>query len=87
MFVGGLIAGAVVYLFSSLSILAVSRTAGTVVQEVRRQFADGKIMSGEKRPDYGPVVDICTTAALRELVTPALLAVLIPVAVGFGLGA
>ena len=86
-FVGGLIAGAVVYLFSSLSILAVSRTAGTVVQEVRRQFADGKIMSGEKRPDYGPVVDICTTAALRELVTPALLAVLIPVAVGFGLGA
>ena len=85
-FVGGLIAGAVVFLFSSLSILAVSRTAGTVVQEVRRQFADGKIMSGEKRPDYGPVVDICTSAALRELVTPALLAVLIPVAVGFGLG-
>jgi K(+)-stimulated pyrophosphate-energized sodium pump len=86
-FVGGLIAGAVVYMFSSLSILAVSRTAGTVVQEVRRQFADGKIMAGEKRPDYGPVVDICTSAALRELVTPALLAVLIPVAVGFGLGA
>ena len=86
-FVGALIAGAVVYLFSSLAILAVSRTAAIVVQEVRRQFADGKIMSGEKRPDYGPVVDICTTAALRELATPALLAVLVPVIVGFGLGA
>jgi len=86
-FVGGLIAGGVVYMFSSLSILAVSRTAGTVVQEVRRQFADGKIMSGERRPDYGPVVDICTTAALRELATPALLAVLVPVIVGFSLGA
>ena len=86
-FVAALIAGAVVYLFSSLAILAVSRTAGTVVQEVRRQFADGKIMSGEKRPDYGPVVDICTSAALRELTTPALLAVLVPVIVGFSLGA
>jgi len=85
-FVAALIAGAVVYLFSSLAILAVSRTAGTVVQEVRRQFADGKIMSGEKRPDYGPVVDICTTAALRELATPALLAVLVPVIVGFAMG-
>ncbi|MBV9830327.1 MAG: sodium/proton-translocating pyrophosphatase, partial [Marmoricola sp.] len=54
--------------------------------EVRRQFADGKIMSGEKRPDYGPVIDICTAASLRELATPALLAVMAPIAVGFGLG-
>jgi K(+)-stimulated pyrophosphate-energized sodium pump len=56
------------------------------VQEVRRQFADGKIMSGEKQPDHGPVIDICTAASLRELVTPALLAVLTPVIVGFGIG-
>jgi K(+)-stimulated pyrophosphate-energized sodium pump len=55
------------------------------VQEVRRQFADGKIMTGEKRPDYAPVIDICTTASLRELATPALLAVLTPVIIGFGI--
>jgi K(+)-stimulated pyrophosphate-energized sodium pump len=55
------------------------------VQEVRRQFADGKIMSGEKRPDYAPVIDICTAASLRELATPALLAVLTPVIIGFGI--
>ncbi|MEZ5383734.1 MAG: sodium-translocating pyrophosphatase [Microthrixaceae bacterium] len=87
-FVGGLLGGAVVFLFSSLSILAVSRTAGVVVQEVRRQFREKPgIMEGTDRPDYGPVIDICTTSALRELATPALLAVLLPVAVGFGLGA
>ncbi len=69
----------------SLAIRAVGRTAGVVVQEVRSQFADGKIMSGEKRPDYGPVIDICTAASLRELATPALLAVLTPVIIGFGI--
>jgi K(+)-stimulated pyrophosphate-energized sodium pump len=57
-----------------------------VVQEVRSQFADGKIMSGERQPDYGPVIDICTKASLRELATPALLAVLTPVIIGFGVG-
>ena len=55
------------------------------MQEVRNQFADGKIMSGEKKPDYGPVIDICTAASLRELATPALLAVLAPVVIGFGI--
>ncbi|HEX6425759.1 MAG TPA: sodium-translocating pyrophosphatase [Acidimicrobiales bacterium] len=85
-FIGLLIGGAVPFLFSSLAIRAVSRTAGVVVQEVRRQFADGKIMSGEKRPDYAPVIDICTRASLRELTTPALLAVLTPVIIGFGVG-
>ena len=59
-FIGLLIGGAVPFLFSSLAIRAVQRTAGVVVQEVRNQFADGKIMSGEKRPDYAPVIDICT---------------------------
>ncbi|MGH9223670.1 MAG: sodium-translocating pyrophosphatase [Acidimicrobiales bacterium] len=84
-FIGLLIGGSIAFLFSALAIRAVGRTAGTVVQEVRRQFADGKIMSGEKRPDYGPVIDICTVASLRELATPALLAVLTPVIIGFGI--
>jgi K(+)-stimulated pyrophosphate-energized sodium pump len=84
-FIGLLIGGSIAFLFSGLAIRAVGRTANVVVQEVRRQFADGKIMSGTKRPDYGPVIDICTTASLRELATPALLAVLTPVIVGFGI--
>jgi K(+)-stimulated pyrophosphate-energized sodium pump len=84
-FIGLLIGGSIAFLFSALAIRAVGRTAGTVVQEVRSQFADGKIMSGEKRPDYGPVIDICTKASLRELATPALLAVLTPVIIGFGI--
>jgi K(+)-stimulated pyrophosphate-energized sodium pump len=85
-FIGLLIGGSVPFLFSGLAIRAVGRTAGVVVQEVRNQFADGKIMSGEKRPDYAPVIDICTAASLRELATPALLAVLAPVIIGFGIG-
>ena len=85
-FIGLLIGGSVSFLFSALAIRAVGRTAGVVVQEVRNQFADGKIMSGERKPDYGPVIDICTKASLRELVTPALLAVLTPVIIGFGVG-
>jgi K(+)-stimulated pyrophosphate-energized sodium pump len=85
-FIGLLIGGAVPFLFSALAIRAVGRTAGTVVQEVRGQFADGQIMAGTKRPDYGPVIDICTAASLRELATPALLAVLTPVVIGFGVG-
>jgi len=84
-FIGLLIGGSIAFMFSALAIRAVGRTAGTVVQEVRRQFADGKIMRGEKRPDYGPVIDICTAASLRELATPALLAVLTPVIIGFGI--
>src|SRR5690348_9915275 len=84
-FIGLLVGGSIAFLFSSLAIRAVGRTANVVVQEVRRQFADGKIMSGEKRPDYAPVIDICTTASLRELATPALLAVLTPVVIGFGI--
>jgi K(+)-stimulated pyrophosphate-energized sodium pump len=84
-FIGLLIGGSIAFMFSALAIRAVGRTAGVVVQEVRRQFADGKIMSGEKRPDYAPVIDICTAASLRELATPALLAVLTPVIIGFGI--
>ena len=85
-FIGLLIGGSVAFMFSALAIRAVGRTAGVVVTEVRRQFADGKIMAGERRPDYGPVIDICTRASLRELLTPALLAVLTPAIIGFALG-
>ena len=86
-FIGLLIGGSVAFLFSSLAIRAVSRTAGTVVQEVRRQFREKPgIMTGADRPDYGPVIDICTRASLRELATPALLAVLTPIIIGFGIG-
>jgi K(+)-stimulated pyrophosphate-energized sodium pump len=84
-FIGLLIGGSIAFMFSSLAIRAVGRTAGVVVQEVRRQFADGGIMAGTKKPDYGPVIDICTAASLRELATPALLAVLTPVIIGFGI--
>ena len=85
-FIGLLVGGSVAFLFSALAIRAVGRTAGVVVQEVRKQFADGGIMAGTKKPDYGPVIDICTKASLRELATPALLAVLTPVIIGFGIG-
>jgi len=86
-FIGLILGGTVAFLFSSLVILAVSRTAGTIVQEVRMQFREKPgIMDGTERPDYGRVIDICTAASLRELATPALLAVLMPVVVGFGLG-
>ncbi len=85
-FIGVLIGGSVPFLFSAMAIRAVGRTAGVVVDEVRRQFADGQIMAGTKKPDYGPVIDICTSASLRELTTPALLAVLTPIVVGFGIG-
>ncbi|MEX2322335.1 MAG: sodium-translocating pyrophosphatase [Acidimicrobiia bacterium] len=84
-FIGLLIGGSIAFMFSGLAIRAVGRSASVVVQEVRRQFADGAIMRGERRPDYGPVIDICTRASLRELLTPALLAVLTPVIIGFGI--
>jgi K(+)-stimulated pyrophosphate-energized sodium pump len=84
----GLIAGAaVVFLFSGLAINAVSRSAGAVVYEVRRQFREHPgIMDYTEKPEYGRVVDICTKDSLRELATPGLMAALAPVAVGFGLG-
>ena len=85
--VGLLIGAAVVFLFSGLAINAVSRAAGAVIYEVRRQFRDHPgIMEGTEKPEYGKVVDIVTRDSLRELSTPGLLAMLTPVAVGFGLG-
>ncbi len=85
--VGLLIGAAVVFLFSGLAINAVSRAAGAVIFEVRRQFREHPgIMDYTERPEYGKVVDIVTRDSLRELATPGLLAVLTPIAVGFGLG-
>jgi K(+)-stimulated pyrophosphate-energized sodium pump len=85
--VGLIIGAAVVFLFSGLAISAVSRAAGAVIFEVRRQFREHPgIMEGTEKPEYGKVVDIVTRDSLRELVTPGLLAILAPIAVGFGLG-
>jgi K(+)-stimulated pyrophosphate-energized sodium pump len=85
--VGVLLGAATVFLFAGLAINAVGRAAGAVVFEVRRQFREiPGIMEGTGRPEYGKVVDIVTKDSLRELVTPGLLAVLAPIAVGFGLG-
>ena len=86
-FIAALIGGSVAFLFSALAIRAVGRTAGTVVEEVRRQFREHPgIMDYTEKPEYGKVIAICTAASQRELATPALLAILTPVAVGFGLG-
>jgi K(+)-stimulated pyrophosphate-energized sodium pump len=84
----GLILGAsVVFMFSGLAVNAVTRAAGAIVFEVRRQFREMPgIMDGTQKPEYGKVVDICTRDSLRELATPGLLAAMAPVAVGFGLG-
>ena len=84
----GLILGAsVVFMFSGLAINAVTRAAGAIVFEVRRQFREHPgIMDGTEKPEYGRVVDICTRDSLRELATPGLMAAMAPIAVGFGLG-
>ncbi|MDR3068791.1 MAG: sodium-translocating pyrophosphatase [Cellulomonas sp.] len=85
--VGVILGGATVFLFSGLAIDAVTRAAGAIVFEVRRQFREHPgIMDGSERPEYGRVVDICTRDSLRELATPGLLAAFAPIAVGFGLG-
>jgi K(+)-stimulated pyrophosphate-energized sodium pump len=85
--VGLLLGAAVVFLFSGLAINAVTRAAGAIVFEVRRQFREHPgIMDYTEKPEYARVVDICTRDSLRELATPGLLAALTPVVIGFGLG-
>ncbi|MDE1797942.1 MAG: sodium-translocating pyrophosphatase, partial [Candidatus Micrarchaeota archaeon] len=85
-FIGMLIGACVPFLFASLTMRAVGRAAGLIVEEVRRQFKDGKIMKGQKDPDYATCVDISTQAAIKELIAPAVLAIGTPILVGAGLG-
>jgi K(+)-stimulated pyrophosphate-energized sodium pump len=86
--IGLLIGGAVPFLFSSLTIRAVGRAAGTVVMEVRDQFRKNPgIMDYTVKPDYARVVDICTKTSLRELATPGILAIVTPIVVGYAFGA
>jgi len=84
-FIGFLIGGALPWLFSSLAISAVSRAASLIVEEVRRQFRIPGLMEGKVPPDYRQAVGICTTAAQRELLPLAVLAVLTPIIVGLAL--
>ena len=87
-FVGFLIGGAIPFLFSSLTIKAVSDSTFAVINEVRRQFREMPgIMKGTQKPDYARVVDLTTKAALGSLTSPALVAIITPVLVGFWLGA
>ena len=82
-FIGALLGAMLVYLFSSLAIRAVQRTASAIIEEVRRQFRnDPGIMAGTSKPDYAKCVDLTTQAALREMVLPGVLAVGMPVVVG-----
>jgi K(+)-stimulated pyrophosphate-energized sodium pump len=86
-FIAALLAAMLVYLFSSLAIRAVGRAASGIIVEVRRQFREHPgIMDFTERPDYARVVDITTRAALREMITPGLLAVAMPIVVGILLG-
>ena len=86
-FVGLLIGGALPFLFSSVLLRAVERAAALIIEEVRKQFRIPGVMEGTVLPDYGKVVVICTNAAQRELIVVAMLGILLPIIVGFMIGA
>ena len=85
-FIGLILGAAVPFLFAALTMLSVGRAASEIVKEVREQFKDGLILKGKKNPDYTRCIDISTKAAITELISPAALALLSPIVVGYLLG-
>ncbi len=81
-FIGGLLGAGLVFLFASFAIQAVGKTAEHIIEEVRRQFKDGKVLKGLRKPNYARCVDITTKGALHNMILPGLTAVIVPVLVG-----
>jgi len=82
-FIGAMLGAMLIFVFSSFAIRAVSKTASIIITEVRRQFREKPgIMLGTEKPDYGAAVDIATKSALKQMVLPGVIAVVVPISVG-----